>query len=111
MLLDHFANRDITDNMERLPEDVANERLHHDIVRLLRDHHPRCPQMTQAVSRPPPLQQTQQAQVQQQAAGQQQPPQPATHTNTVPQGEGVALQGEGAAPQVTDATRWPRRLQ
>ena len=63
MLLDHFANREITDNMERLPEDVANERLHHDIVRLLRDHHPRCPQMTQAVSRPPPHQQTQQAQV------------------------------------------------
>lgn len=34
-LLDAFANRDITDHMERLPRDVADERMHHDIVRLL----------------------------------------------------------------------------
>ena len=36
--------------MERLPEDVANERLHHDIVRLLREHTPRSPQMAQVVT-------------------------------------------------------------
>jgi len=39
-LLDHCANRDITDHMDRLPTDVAQERLHHDIVRLLAEHIP-----------------------------------------------------------------------
>ncbi|RWS31869.1 neurogenic locus Notch protein-like protein, partial [Leptotrombidium deliense] len=35
LLLENNANRDITDHMDRLPRDVANERLHHDIVKLL----------------------------------------------------------------------------
>uniref|UniRef100_A0A8C5KFS9 Notch 3 n=1 Tax=Jaculus jaculus TaxID=51337 RepID=A0A8C5KFS9_JACJA len=35
LLLDHFANREITDHLDRLPRDVAQERLHQDIVRLL----------------------------------------------------------------------------
>ena len=43
-LLDHCANRDITDHMDRLPRDVAQERLHHDIVRLLEEHLPPQPQ-------------------------------------------------------------------
>lgn len=40
-MLDHHANRDIPDHMDRLPRDVAQERLHHDIVRLLDEHIPR----------------------------------------------------------------------
>ena len=43
-LLDHCANRDITDHMDRLPRDIAQERLHHDIVRLLEEHVPPAPQ-------------------------------------------------------------------
>jgi len=43
-LLDHCANRDITDHMDRLPRDMAQERLHHDIVRLLEEHIPPAPQ-------------------------------------------------------------------
>lgn len=35
ILLDHYANRDITDNMNRLPRNIAQERQHHDILRLL----------------------------------------------------------------------------
>lgn len=35
MLLDHYSNRDITDHLDRLPRDTAQERMHHDIVRLL----------------------------------------------------------------------------
>lgn len=35
VLLDHYANRDITDNMDRLPRDVALEHHHHHIVDLL----------------------------------------------------------------------------
>lgn len=35
ILLDHYANRNITDHMDRLPRDVALERRHHDIVQLL----------------------------------------------------------------------------
>uniref|UniRef100_A0A8C5WU27 Notch C-terminal domain-containing protein n=1 Tax=Laticauda laticaudata TaxID=8630 RepID=A0A8C5WU27_LATLA len=38
VLLDSFANRDITDHMDRLPRDIAQERLHHDIVRLLDEY-------------------------------------------------------------------------
>lgn len=38
MLLDHLANRDITDHMDRLPRDIAQERMHHDIVRLLDEY-------------------------------------------------------------------------
>lgn len=38
ILLDHFANRDITDHMDRLPRDVARDRMHHDIVRLLDEY-------------------------------------------------------------------------
>lgn len=35
LLLEHFANREITDHLDRLPRDVAQERLHQDIVGLL----------------------------------------------------------------------------
>lgn len=38
ILLDHFANRDITDHMDRLPKDIASERLHHDILQLLDEY-------------------------------------------------------------------------
>ena len=38
-LLDHFANRDMTDHMDRLPRDVCQEKLHHDIVKLLEEYH------------------------------------------------------------------------
>uniref|UniRef100_A0A8C0GY29 Neurogenic locus notch homolog protein 2 n=1 Tax=Chelonoidis abingdonii TaxID=106734 RepID=A0A8C0GY29_CHEAB len=38
ILLDHFANRDITDHMDRLPRDVAQDRMHHDIVHLLNEY-------------------------------------------------------------------------
>ncbi|EMP30126.1 Neurogenic locus notch like protein 3, partial [Chelonia mydas] len=38
ILLDHFANREITDHMDRLPRDIAQERMHHDIVRLLDEY-------------------------------------------------------------------------
>lgn len=49
-LLEAYANRDITDHMERLPRDIACERLHHDIVRLLDEHVPRSPQMVNVVT-------------------------------------------------------------
>lgn len=39
-----MANREITDHMDRLPRDVAQERMHDDIVRLLDEHCPRPPQ-------------------------------------------------------------------
>lgn len=42
-LLDAMANREITDHMDRLPRDVAQERMHDDIVRLLDEHCPRPP--------------------------------------------------------------------
>ncbi len=35
--------------MDRLPRDVASERLHHDIVRLLDEHVPRSPQMVNVI--------------------------------------------------------------
>lgn len=35
--------------MDRLPRDVASERLHHDIVRLLEEHVPRSPQMVNVI--------------------------------------------------------------
>ena len=35
VLLDHYANRDMTDHMDRLPRDIAHEKQHHDIVKLL----------------------------------------------------------------------------
>ncbi|MGH0125833.1 UNVERIFIED_CONTAM: hypothetical protein FKN15_025001 [Acipenser sinensis] len=38
VLLDHFANREITDHMDRLPRDIAQDRMHHDIVRLLDEY-------------------------------------------------------------------------
>lgn len=38
VLLDHYANREITDHMDRLPRDIAQERMHHDIVRLMDDY-------------------------------------------------------------------------
>lgn len=48
-LLEAYANREITDHMDRLPRDVASERLHHDIVRLLEEHVPRSPQMVNVI--------------------------------------------------------------
>lgn len=48
-LLEAYANREITDHMDRLPRDVASERLHSDIVRLLEEHVPRSPQMVNVV--------------------------------------------------------------
>ncbi|XP_072345005.1 neurogenic locus notch homolog protein 1-like [Scyliorhinus torazame] len=38
LLLGHFANREITDHMDRLPRDIAQDRMHHDIVRLLDEY-------------------------------------------------------------------------
>ncbi|XP_078393428.1 neurogenic locus notch homolog protein 1-like [Cetorhinus maximus] len=38
LLLEHFANREITDHMDRLPRDIAQDRMHHDIVRLLDEY-------------------------------------------------------------------------
>uniref|UniRef100_A0A7N8Y3W1 Neurogenic locus notch homolog protein 1 n=1 Tax=Mastacembelus armatus TaxID=205130 RepID=A0A7N8Y3W1_9TELE len=38
VLLDHFSNREITDHMDRLPRDIAQERMHHDIVRLMDEY-------------------------------------------------------------------------
>uniref|UniRef100_A0A674DSX3 Neurogenic locus notch homolog protein 1 n=1 Tax=Salmo trutta TaxID=8032 RepID=A0A674DSX3_SALTR len=35
VLLEHFANREITDHLDQLPRDIAQERMHHDIIRLL----------------------------------------------------------------------------
>ncbi len=46
-LLDHGANRDIADNMDRLPRDIAQDRMHHDIVKLLVEHTP--PQVVPAM--------------------------------------------------------------
>lgn len=40
VLLEQGANRDITDHMDRLPRDVAVERFHNDIVRLLDEVQP-----------------------------------------------------------------------
>ena len=37
-LLDHSANRDITDDMDYLPRDIAEERCHQDIVKLLDEY-------------------------------------------------------------------------
>lgn len=49
-LLDNFANREISDHMDRSPRDVASERQHSDIVRLLDEHVTRTPQMMPTVS-------------------------------------------------------------
>lgn len=38
VLLAHFANREITDHMDRLPRDIAQDRMHHDIVQLLDEY-------------------------------------------------------------------------
>lgn len=38
VLLDNYCNRDITDHMDRLPRDIAHERMHHDIVKLLDEY-------------------------------------------------------------------------
>merc|ERR1719431_1240580 len=56
-LLDHCANRDITDHMDRLPKDIAQERLHHDIVRLLDEYIPPAPQpqVSQPLVQPPTM--------------------------------------------------------
>jgi Notch-like protein len=51
-LLDHYANRDITDHMDRLPRDVALERVHPDILRLLDEYHLNSP-MSNGLSNSP----------------------------------------------------------
>ena len=38
LLLDHYANRNITDHMDRLPRDMALDRRHHDIVQLMDEY-------------------------------------------------------------------------
>uniref|UniRef100_A0A8C5HLG4 Neurogenic locus notch homolog protein 1 n=1 Tax=Gouania willdenowi TaxID=441366 RepID=A0A8C5HLG4_GOUWI len=38
VLLEHFSNREITDHLDQLPRDIAQERMHHDIVRLLEEY-------------------------------------------------------------------------
>uniref|UniRef100_A0A9J8A3C5 Neurogenic locus notch homolog protein 1 n=1 Tax=Cyprinus carpio carpio TaxID=630221 RepID=A0A9J8A3C5_CYPCA len=38
VLLDHLANREITDHLDQHPRDIAQERMHHDIVRLLEEY-------------------------------------------------------------------------
>ncbi|KAL0163330.1 hypothetical protein M9458_042726, partial [Cirrhinus mrigala] len=38
VLLDHLANREIADHLDQLPRDIAQERMHHDIVRLLEEY-------------------------------------------------------------------------
>lgn len=38
VLLDHLANRDIADHLDQLPRDIAQERMHHDIVHLLEEY-------------------------------------------------------------------------
>ncbi|TRY87577.1 hypothetical protein DNTS_005970 [Danionella cerebrum] len=59
VLLEHFANREITDHMDRLPRDIAQDRMHHDIVRLIDEYNlVRSPQMHTAplcTSLSPPL--------------------------------------------------------
>ena len=45
ILLDNLANRDITDHMEMLPHDIAEQRQHADIVRLIDEHVPHSPQV------------------------------------------------------------------
>ena len=42
-LLDHCANRDIQDHMDRLPVHIAQEKMHQDIVDLLNEHIPPAP--------------------------------------------------------------------
>ena len=43
VLLDRYANRDVTDHMDRLPRDIAQERNHMDIVHLLEEYHVKSP--------------------------------------------------------------------
>lgn len=51
VLLAHFANREITDHMDRLPRDIAQDRMHHDIVQLLDEYNTvRSPQGHAAAS-------------------------------------------------------------
>lgn len=50
LLLDFHANRDITDHMDRLPRDVALERMHTDIVTLLDEYEPQSPQLHSQLS-------------------------------------------------------------
>lgn len=38
ILLDHYANREITDQMDRLPRDIAAEKMHQDILQMLEDY-------------------------------------------------------------------------
>uniref|UniRef100_A0A6Q2WYI0 Neurogenic locus notch homolog protein 1 n=1 Tax=Esox lucius TaxID=8010 RepID=A0A6Q2WYI0_ESOLU len=38
VLLEHFANREITDHLDQLPRDIAQERMHNDIVHLLDEY-------------------------------------------------------------------------
>lgn len=43
ILLENLANKEITDHMDRLPRDVACERMHMDIVQLLEEYIPPSP--------------------------------------------------------------------
>ncbi len=55
LLLDHFANRDITDQMDRLPRDVAHERRHQDIVKLLEEYRVNSPVAMNGFATSPPM--------------------------------------------------------
>ena len=59
VLLDYHANRDVTDHMDRLPKDMAAEKLHHDIVRLLEEYNmntqPPLPMHNNIATSPPSM--------------------------------------------------------
>lgn len=52
-LLERFSNAEITDHMDRLPRDIAQDRSHHDIMRLLDQHAARSPQMSHMAANSP----------------------------------------------------------
>ncbi len=55
ILLDHYANRDITDQMDRLPRDIAHERMHQDIVKLLEEYRVNSPVTMNGFATSPPM--------------------------------------------------------
>lgn len=55
LLLDHYANRDITDHMDRLPRDIAQERMHQDIVKLLEEYRVNSPVAMNGFATSPPM--------------------------------------------------------
>lgn len=50
MLLSHYANKDISDQMDRDPIEIARSRQHFDIVRLLENHEPRSPPTPRSIA-------------------------------------------------------------